>query len=252
MLLLVACLLLSAVPMVQAADDYNPLHAELTGPMVVSAGEKQMYVLTMVGGPAEVGQGNYSYTAKVTGDAVLSPSSGSPKTTGRFYMNLTAPEETGTVTITVTCKSAGSLQSVTNVIVYKVKVVEPVVIKATIQNTGNVNVTDVPVTLQLYQDDAWTTFYETTVDVGAGKTTTFWYNWTALDLGSGEHKVRLLLDANNTIVTFEGGSSVYETTIYNDMSGYGTINTIMWLLIIVMVVILFFLWRRPVKGKKKR
>jgi len=252
MLLLVACLLLSAVPTVQATDDYNPLHAQLTGPMVVSAGGEQMYVLTMVGGPAEAGIGNYSYTAQVTGDAVLSPSSGTPKTTGRFYMNLTAPEETGTVTITVTCKSAGSQQSVTNVIVYKVKVVEPVVIKATIQNTGNVNVTDVPVTLQLYDDDAWTTFYETTIDVDAGKSMTFLYNWTALDLGSGEHKVRLLLDANDTIVTFEGGSSVYETTIYNDMSGYGTINTLLWVLIIALVVVIFFVWRRPVKGRKKR
>jgi uncharacterized membrane protein len=36
------------------------------------------------------------------------------------------------------------------------------------------------------------------------------------------------------------------------VSGYGTINTIMGVLIIVMVVILFFLWRRPVKGRKKR
>jgi uncharacterized membrane protein len=81
---------------------------------------------------------------------------------------------------------------------------------------------------------------------------TFLYNWTALDLGSGEHKVRLLLDANDSIVTFEGGSSVYETTIYYDVSGYGTINTIMWVLVIAIVVVIFFVWRRPVKGRKKR
>ncbi|MCX6650096.1 MAG: hypothetical protein NT131_00315 [Methanomassiliicoccales archaeon] len=168
MFLLVACLLLSAVPMVQATDGYNPLHTQLDGPMVICAEDKQMYILTMVGGPAEAGVGNYSYKAEVSGDATITPSSGGPKTSGRFYLNLTAPANTGKLTITITCKSVGTLQTVSSVIEYKVTVVEPVLLRATVTNTGNMNATGVPLTMQLYQDEAWTTYYSTTIDVDAG------------------------------------------------------------------------------------
>lgn len=257
MLLLVASLLICAVPMAQADDAVTPLHAQLEGPLMVTTGSRNMYVLTMVGGPAEDGIGNYSYKASVTGedveDVTFLPSSGGPATTGRFYLNLTAPTVAQTMIILVNCTSSNTLSTVKNDIELTVKVVEPITLSATIINTGNVSVTAVPLVLQIYQDGDWVEFYNTTLDLAAGEDYAFVYNWTALGVDSGQHKVRMLLDPGNAIVTFEGGETIYEMTIYYHMPGYGGLNTLLWILVVALVAVTFLVWRRPAaKGKKKR
>lgn len=257
MLLLVASLLICAVPMVQADDGVTPLHAQLDGPLVVTTGSRNQYVLTMVGGPAEAGLGNYSYKASMTGedteDAMFLPSSGGPKTSGKFYLNLTAPTMAQSLVLIINCTSASTTASMKTNLELTVLVVEPVTLSATITNTGDVSATAVPLALQVYQDEGWVEFYNTTLDLAAGESVNFQYNWTAMDLGSGEHKVRMLLDPGNEIVTFEGGATVYETTIYYDMPGYAGLNTLLWILVIALVAVTFLVWRRPApKGKKKR
>ncbi len=259
MLLIVAILLLCTVPAVQADTTTNPLHAQLDGPMVVTAGSIHVYVLTMVGGPAEMGDGNYSYTAELTGEntygASILPGTVTPKASGTFYLNLTAPAVPQTLTITIKCTSASTTTTVNTALEYNVRVVEPVVLSATITNTGKVSVNGVPLVLQIFRDGDWVQFHSTTLDLGAGETYDLKYNWTALDLRSGEYKVRMLLDPDNSVVTFEGGSAVYETTIYYDMPGYGGVNSLLWVLVIALGFVTFLIWRRPAakgKGKKRR
>ncbi|MCG7844710.1 MAG: hypothetical protein MIO90_04695 [Methanomassiliicoccales archaeon] len=257
MLLLVASLLICAVPMVQADDGTTPLHAQLDGPLIVTTGSRNQYVLTMLGGPAEIGVGNYSYKAtmvgEVIGDAMFLPSSGGPKTSGRFYLNLTAPTVPQVLTIVINCTSSNTLTTVKTSIELSVEVVEPVTFSANIINTGNVSATAVPLALQIYENGIWVEFYNTTLDLAAGESYAFQYNLTALGLEYGEHKVRMLLDPDNSIVTFEGGASVYETTIYYHMPGYGGLNTLLWILVVALAAVTFLIWRRPTpKGKKKK
>ncbi|HUT28131.1 MAG TPA: CARDB domain-containing protein [Methanomassiliicoccales archaeon] len=256
MIILVACLFIGAMPLVQADTATSPLYAHLDGPMTVTVGANAHYVLTMVGGPAEAGDGNYSWKAELNGEntynSFLLPNSGGPITSGVVSINLTAPEVPQTLTITINCTSANTVETVTTSIEYKVLVVEPVVLSATIRNTGNVSVTDVPLVLQIYQDGGWVQFYNTSLSLEAGGSYAFLYNWTALDLKSGEHKVRMLLDPNNQIVTFEGGSAVYETTIYYKMSGYGGVNSLLWVLVILLGFVTFMVWRRPNPKTKRR
>ncbi len=255
MVILAALVLLSAVPFAQA-EDYNPLYAQIEGPQVVTTGSVTMYTLMMVGGPAEAGAGNYSYKATLTGDGDTSGSAvtqtGGPSTSGTFHLNLTAPDQAQKLTLTIICSSAGGSQAVKSTLTFQVRAVDPVVISANIMNTGEVAAVNVPISLQVYQDGGWQEFYSTSIDLAAGESVKFQYNWTALDLSPGEHKVRLVLDPNDEIVTFEGGSSVYETTIYYKMPGYDWVNTLMWVLIAALGVTIFFIWRRPAKGKKKR
>lgn len=256
MLLLVAVVLLSAIPSAQA-ETYDPLYAEIDGPQVVTTSSVSMYTLSMFGGPAEAGVGNYTYKATMTGSgntygAFFVPGTVEPSSDGTFYINLTAPAEPQTLTISIECRSASVSQTVKVTITMQVKVVDPVVLRTTLENTGDVDAVGVPISLQLYKDGEWVEFYRTTVDLAAGESSQFLYNWTALGLSSGEHKVRMVLDPNNQIVTFEGGASVYETTIYYNMPGYGWVNTLIWVLVAALGVTIFFVWRRPAKGKKKR
>ena len=256
MLLLVAAVLLSAMPSAQA-EAYGPLYAEIDGPQVVATGSVSMYTLTMIGGPAEVGAGNYSYKATMTGSADVTgssilPGTGGPASDGTFHLNLTAPAEPQTITISIECRSASVSQTVKTTITFQVKVVDPIVLRTTVKNTGEVDAVGVPISLQVYQDGEWVEFHRTTIDLAAGESVQFSYNWTALGLEPGEHKVRMVLDPNNQIVTFEGGASVYETTIYYKMPGYSWVNTLMWVLVALLGVTIFFVWRRPAKGKKRR
>jgi hypothetical protein len=256
MVILAAFVLLSAMPFAQA-DTYDPLYAEIDGPQVVTTNSVTMYALMMFGGPAEVGVGNYSYKATMTGSgntygAFFVPGTVEPTADGTFHINLTAPAEAQTMTISIECMSAGASQTVKTTISFQVRVVDPVVLKTTIENTGEVGAVGVPISLQIYQGGEWVEFHRTTIDLAAGQSYQFQYNWTAMDLAPGEHKVRMVLDPNNEIVTFEGGASVYETTIYYKMPGYDWVNTLMWVLVVALGVTIFFVWRRPVKGKKKR
>ena len=256
MLILAAFVLLSAMPFAQA-DTYDPLYAEIDGPQVVATNSVTMYTLVMLGGPAEVGVGNYSYKAALTGDgdtygSTFLPGTGGPSTEGTFYINLTAPSEAQTLTIEIECRSVGASQTMSATISFQVKVVDPIMLSATVQNTGEVGAVAVPISLQVYQDGEWVEFHRATIDLAAGGSLKFQYNWTALDLAPGEHKVRMVLDPSNEIVTFEDGASVYETTIYYKMPGYGWVNTLIGVLVVALGVTIFFVWRRPVKGKKRR
>ncbi len=256
MVILAAFMLLSAMPFVQA-DTYDPLYAEIDGPQIVATNSVTMYTLVMFGGPAEAGVGNYTYKATLTGSgntygAFFVPGTVEPTTDGTFNINLTAPAEAQTLTISIECRSTGFSQTVKNTISFQVKVVDPVILKTTVRNTGEVAVVGVPISLQIFQDGEWAEFHRTTVDLAAGQSYQFQYNWTAMGLAPGEHKVRMVLDPNNEIVTFEGGSSIYETTIYYKMPGYDWVNTLMWVLVVALGVTIFFVWRRPTKGKKRR
>jgi hypothetical protein len=255
---LLVCLLLSALPATAAGDGYDPLHAQLEGPLVVTTGSVTQYKLSMVGGPAEAGVGNYSYNADFAGTGSIYgsyfvPGSAEPTSSGVFYINLTAPSEAQTLTIWINCTSTGSTESMTFPLVYKVEVVEPIVFQATIINTGDVAVSGVPLALYILEEGQWSEVHSTSLDLAAGQSYDFLYNWTALDLEPGRYKVRMLLDPDNAIVTFEGGSTVHETTIYYELSGYGGINTLLWVLVIALGLVAFLLWRRPkAKGRKRR
>lgn len=258
MLLLVASLLLLSLPLGQAEEAQNePLYASLDGPLMVAAGSVTQYTLTMIGGPGGEGAGNYSYMATLTGDGetagrAISPVTGGPKATGEFFLNLTAPSVPQTVTIAVDCTSSASGKASTAKVMMNVVVVEPIVLTASLRNTGNVSATDIPISLQVLKDGEWMEFHSTTVDLAAGASYAFKYNWTATDLDAGEHRVRMVLDPSSHIVTFEGGDSIYETTIYYKVSGYGWMNTLLWVLVAVLGVTVFLIWRRPNRGKRKR
>ena len=259
MLLLVAILVLCYLPTPGAADaaEYDPLHAQLQGPQVVATQSVNMYTLSLVGGPAEAGEGNYSFNAQITGKdtsgASIDPNAVEQEPNGPFYINLTAPSVPQTLTITIDCTSANAGTTVKASVAFQVVVVEPVVISASIKNTGDVGARGVPLSLRIYQDGEWVEFYSTTLNLAAGETRDFRYNWTALGLEPGEHKVRMALDPGNELVTFEGGGSVYEATFYYDMPGYGGINSLLWVLVIALGLVAFLLWRRPgPKGRKRR
>ncbi|MFP4169591.1 MAG: CARDB domain-containing protein [Methanomassiliicoccales archaeon] len=244
---LVTAIMLSLV-IAPAAQGANPLNLEIDGPVNVAQGEPTEYTINATGGPAENG-GNYSYSAKVLGttpsDARLSPSNGT-SSDGTFRMNLTAKGEAEKITIQVNMTSQSGDESVTKTKTLGVTVVDPITISAVIENTGKVKVNDVPVTIYADGEE----IHSTTVDIDSNSTHQLNYNWTA-PVGDGRHEIRVVIDPDHQLVTFEGGGQVYTSTIYLGEEDYGTWNIALFALLGFLIFLAYTFYRRPAKKRKR-
>jgi hypothetical protein len=243
---------------VQAQDDQT-IYAQIDGPFVVSVGGVTQYNVTIKGGPAEATNGTYTYRVLLTGyaavNATLTPYTGTSKT-GIFKFNLTTPKVVGDLSLTLfaTSKSADGTNTT-----YKnetkpfiVKVVNPIVFKVTIKNTGNMTVTKIPVYFWVdYVDNTSKPIYVANVTINALSTKVVTYNWTTNSLGPGSHELKVQIDPNATFVLFDVGGTVQTTTFYFNQSGYGTTNAILWVALIVLVFAVFMVYRRPAPRRKK-
>ncbi len=250
---MIMCMIVASVfvaPVLAEGD--TTLFASIDGPAVVSLGGVTQYTITVVGGPAEPTNGTYSYKVTMTGfaanNATLIPGSASSKT-GVFKLNLTTPKILGDLTISVNATSTSLNGTVSNSTIktINVKVVNPVVLSATIKNTGNMTVTDIPV--YFYVDDIQIHVANVTLTSLSTKVVT--YNWTTTSLGAGSHLLKVEIDPNATFVLFDVGGTVQTTTFYYNESGYGTTNALLWVALIVLVFVVFLTYRRPAPRRKK-
>jgi hypothetical protein len=126
------------------ASAYTPVEVSLDVPVFAGTLEVVPCTLTIVGGPAADLGANYTYKAEIIADnetgSSISPSTGS-SASGVFRLNITMPGEAQTITVKVnaTSKSPDSTEHVSKVREFEVKVVSPIVITATVHNTGSVD-----------------------------------------------------------------------------------------------------------------
>ncbi|OPY34831.1 MAG: hypothetical protein A4E32_00084 [Methanomassiliicoccales archaeon PtaU1.Bin124] len=240
-----------------SADDSSSVSIEVTGPTKLGIGVKQMYKFIVSGGPAVDGpNGNYSWTAslsgKYAGTAKLSASSGGPSTNGTFFMNVTAPSTAGTFYVTIIGKSANATTNNTQTYKLTIDAVNPIVLKATIDNAANVTVKAVPVSFYFGESTSGDLIYNTTVDVAALSKATVSYNWTTYSLSNGKHFITVAIDPNSTFVTLlDTGAKTQTLTIYYGASGYEGLNAWLWAFVVVLGVLFFLIYRQPTKYKKK-
>ena len=232
------------------AADGGPIYVSIEGRNVLATGEKSQYVVKVIGGPGSLTGGNFSYAAKLVGTnlsgSLVTPSSGA-SSSGLININVTAPGVPQDVILVLNITSATILDSEFAVKTFPIKVLAPVVIRATVKNAGDFDVTGVP--LSIYADG--TEVYETTVDVDALTSRTITYNWTDPEMSQGEHVITVLLDPGNKFVEFESGGSVYTTTIYVGKSSYGTTDALLGILFVMSVVLVLIIYSRPKKRRMR-
>lgn len=231
------------------AADATPLFVSVSGPVVMGKGETAQYLVEAVGGPAELSGGNYSYKASILGanteNAYVLPTSGK-STTGKFYLNVTVKGDVSSVVLWVNVTSSSQTDSVNRSVYYRITVVEPVVIVASIENSGNAQVNGLPVAI--YADGKL--IYKTNVTIAPGATYTLRYNWTEPELKKGEHVITIVLDPNNEFVTFEGGGTAYTMAFYYGEEDFGIWNILMVVLAGILIFIAYTFYRRPKKRRR--
>ncbi|MGB2826022.1 MAG: hypothetical protein WBC49_05230, partial [Thermoplasmata archaeon] len=76
------------------------------------------------------------------------------------------------------------------------------------------------------------------------------YNWTWLNVGSGEHTVKVVLDDVDDLVEFSSGNNVYTLTVYIGKES-NPIGAVLTVGVIIMFVFTFLTYLQKPARKKK-
>ena len=235
------------------AAAWSGVSIDLDHPAYAAQGQVVKCILTVEGGPAGDSVGNFSYKADIVGTnttgSAVNPSTGTSET-GVFVLNVTMPKsapQTIKIKINATSKISAGSDSVTAEREFSMKVVDPIVIRATVYNYGPVDAENV--TARFYADSD---LLETrTFSVSAESYTQIECNWTFLDIKKGKHVITVTVDDPNNIAEFSDGNNVFSKTIYVGKQGNpaGAVLTIGVIIMSVMVALMYM--SKPQSRKKK-
>ena len=257
-MVLVASLALPGSLLSQTAPNaaaYSPISIVFDHPVFGGAAKEVQCTITMYGGPAADLGGEYNWTSEITASlndtgAMISPSVGASTTTGVWVVNVTLPgegDQTVTIKITGTSRASSGEAYVTASSEFEIKVVVPVVIKATVSNTGAVDANNV--TAKVYADGVL--LYTQNINVAAGSTATITYNWTFLEIKSGRHVITVTVDDPSNVVEFSSGNNVFTQVIYIGSPG-NPAGVALTIGVIIAAILVALMWlqkpvRRPLK-----
>lgn len=225
----------------EPASAYTPVEVTLEIPSFAGTLESVKCELTVTGGPAVDYGTNYTYKAEIVADnktgSSVSPSTGS-SASGKFNITVTMPGEAQDIKVRInaTSKAEDSDDNIYKVREFEVKVVSPIVITATVHNSGDVDATDVTATF--YADGIL--LGEREFDVPAGESVDLVYNWTWANIDEGEHVVTVVVDDEDGLVEFSDGNNVYSMTIYVGSQGnpVGAVLTVGVIIMSVLVALM--------------
>lgn len=214
------------------------VYVHITGPDVLGVGEQGDYILTIMGGPAEEG-GEWNYTAYLIGTNLTgaSPIYSSPatetSTNNTFVVKITAPTVVQNIKLFVNASSTKDNQTMWKEETYEIKVVEPIAISATIQNTGEVDIQNAEV--KFYVDGKYIG-HEIIDYLKANGSANVTHNWVVKSLSQGKHIVEITVDLNGDGIIGDGDAII--TQIFYK-SGEKTDYT--WIVYIVIIPVIIFL-----------
>jgi len=243
----------AAVQLSSEASAYGGISIQLDRPSFAGKSQSVACTLTLTGGPAEDGGGNYSYKAEIIADnttgSSVNPSTAS-SASGVFKLNVTMPgyaPQTIKVKVNATSKGGSPVVAKSLEQEFEIKVVDPIVITATVYNIGDVDVRNV--TTRFYADGTY--LASRILNVTAGATATVSYNWTFESIRSGKHVVTIVVDDPNSMVEFSDGNNVYSLTIYVGDEG-NPLGAVLTMGVIVASVFVGLMWlQKPAKRGKK-
>lgn len=237
-----ASLLLMAAFLAQPAMAAEPAYKVNFGGSVeyLSTGESGKVIVTVGSGSPE---GSYNYTVSADVGSVT-PTSGT-SSSDTLNITATAPTTTGKMVVSVTLSNGH--ESTTSK--YTIRVVDPVVISATVKNSGPLSLKGVPV--QFFVDDKMVN--QTTFDIDANSTKEVTYKWTTSGLSDGEHTIRVVIDPEEQFqfLSFADDSHEYTSKFYVGDSGWGIINLVLVLTLGLALFITFLTYAGRNKKRKK-
>lgn len=216
-------LLATLLPLAGAASphpaaSYPPVKATLTGPSVLAVSATGSYVLKASGGPAQLLDGsfvgNYTYNASLIGanttGGSVSPASGS-LTNESTTLKVTAPNNTGTYTLSVNVTSTFRGNSTSTSTGFTFTAVVPYVVSASLVNHNSYTIKGALVQVNL---DGTQVAVVTLPSIQANGSYNFVYNYTTTGLSPGDHTFTLTLQGPYGLLQFSQGGNSISSSFY--------------------------------------
>ena len=231
------------------AKAFSGIDVQFEHPAFAGINETVKCKLTITGGPAEDKRGNFSYNIEMLGlnTTVPSPSSGRSES-GQWFINITMPPVAHqSITLRINATSTEDIGPFETVQAdFKMEVVLPILIQATVFNSGSVAADNV--TAKFYADGVLLSTQ--TFSVSAGGSKLLAYNWTFLKISSGKHVVSVTVDEPNKIVEFSDGNNAISRTIYVGKQS-NPLGAVLTGGVIVLAILVALMWmQKPVRRKK--
>ncbi len=177
----------------------NPIVLTVEGPTALNPGQIGAYYVNVTGGPAE-DDGNYTvkYWVEAANTEGASPLKANRKQetiqNNTIILNITVPTTEGDAEIVFEVTSQNNTANQTVKRTVSVKVLAPLVLTASFENTGGA--ASLNITVRFYIDDLLVgSDVIHRIDPGNRGTATI--NWLPVGLNPGEHRVRIEADLDN-------------------------------------------------------
>ena len=199
-----------------------------------------------------------SYTATLYRDGTsissgVSPSSGSISDGDDVTLTVASQKTAGTYTLTVVIVEkvkygTDDEQTYEYTVSQTIRIIEPITLSITVHNSGSVAFTDAVVVF--YLDGKLIEGSEQDLNVAANSSTTVTYKYVPKDLSSGSHTFYILNTEGGTI---NGIGEDYAITFYYNQGSYDLLSAFMVIMVVLMLVLIVWVYRKPVKnfGKPK-
>jgi hypothetical protein len=130
-----------------------------------------------------------------------------------------------------------------------IKVVDPIILKATLKNTGAVSVT---ANVFFVVDGQRMEGSDTKVTIPAGESKDVTYNFVVNNF-SGTHSFYIGSDDTGMIGQIEGLGSSNSVSFHAQDTNYDWLNYLMLIIVIVLILVLIYVYRKPIRnyGKPK-
>lgn len=231
---------LAVIPATVAAEDGNidNVRFHVAGPRVVGIDSTNSYRISLIDESGRDWKYEVWVTAKNKTGAF--PTEAEKKTgnlTGgnnSFQVDITSTSNTGTMSIVMNATSPnGAFWYTTE---EEITVIEPVVVSATIFNSGQVKINNATVDIYIDGEQIGT---DTISSLAPGGKKDVSADWVSDDIAPGWHEARFVVDANGDgVINTDLGDIVFVKDIYVKGSGFATTLILIGILALVIGIML--------------
>jgi hypothetical protein len=224
------------------AQEESEVKVFIIGPDALGISDKAVYTITVVGGPAEDG-GKWRVAAHLTGENVTdaSPNLGNAfnetNESNIFQVDVTAPSIAQDMVLNVDAASLlganASLVSDT----FKIAVVDPINLRATVWNPSNSTLKNVLVNFKV--DGELVGSSEPIAEIGPLSEGTATFSWITKRISSGKHVLGIEIDLDGDgIIDETRGETFYTEDFYGPPAGTSLLVTILIVLFVIVIILL--------------
>ncbi len=248
-------LLLTPVFQQACAQDESDVNIFIVGPDALGISDQAVYTITVVGGPGEEEGGKWRVSAHLTGKNITDASPtladmfNETNESNVFQVDVTASSIAQTMVLNIQAASIMGANITLANDTFKIAVVEPINLRATITNPTNSTLKNVLVNFKV--DDQLIGSSEPIAEIGPLGEGTATFSWITKSISPGRHELTIEIDLNGDgIIDESRGDTLYIESFHGPVGDPNLLYVILTILLFIVVLILLPSTLRKKKRRK--